>query len=151
MIFYLLLIALVLFFLEIFTPGGILAAIGGILIIAASVMAFGQFGIMASILIIFGGGIAGILLFFVEIKLLAKSPFGRIIRHDSRQTEKAKPVGSMDLIGKQGSTLTTLAPSGRVSIDGKTFDATSLGSLIKKGSSIEVVRTETYNLIVKEL
>jgi len=151
MVFYLLFMALVLFFLEIFAPGGILALIGGILIVVAAVMAYAPYGLFSSVMIILGGSLVGLLFFFIEIKLLARTPLAKVLFHQGRQTQQAKQEGTPEMIGKRGNTLTTLAPSGRVSIEGKTFDATSLGGLIKKGSAIEVVRIETYNLIVKEL
>ena len=143
--------ALALFFLEIFVPGGILGALGALALIVAAILAYQDWGMLGSIGILLGGAVVGVALFFLEIRLLARSPIGKQFQHRQTQKAQTKPVGREDLTGKQGTVLTTMAPSGKVMIDNKTFEAASEGGLIKQGALVVVVRSEHLKLIVKEI
>ena len=143
--------AFLLFFLEVFAPGGVLGLFGACSLIAASVLAYDTMGIVGSVSILLGGTFAACALFFIQIKLLAKSRFGRTIQHKDQQRAQTSPVGREDLIGKIGTALTTMAPSGRVKIANETFEAASNSGLIDKNATIEVVRSEHLKLIVREI
>lgn len=147
----LIVIAFLLFFLEVFAPGGVLGLLGACSLIAASVLAYDTLGFVGSAAILIGGGFAAFVLFFVQIKLMAKSKFGRSIQHQDQQLAQTNPVGRDDLVGKTGIALTTMAPSGRVKIDNETFEAASNSGLINKQATVEVVRSEHLKLIVREL
>ena len=139
------------FFLEVFAPGGVLGLFGACALIAASVLAYDTMGFLGSISILVGGTLAAIALFFIQIKLLAKSRFGRTIQHKDQQQAQTSPVGRDDLIGKTGTALTTMAPSGRVKIANETFEAASNSGLIGKNAMVEVARSEHLKLIVREI
>ena len=146
-----LVLAFVLFFLEIFAPGGILGLFGAISLVAASILAYETLGIMGSAGILVGGTVLALILFFLEVKLLAKSRFGNEFQHSDRQTEKTVSVGRPDLVGKTGTALTTMAPTGKVRILDEVFEAASNSGLINQNASVEVVRSEHLKLIVKEI
>ncbi|MBC9867527.1 MAG: hypothetical protein F7B06_01730 [Opitutae bacterium] len=147
----LILLALLLFFLEIFAPGGILGIMGAIALVVAAILAYEDWGMLGSAAILLGGALAGILLFFLEIRLITRSPFGKQFQHHHAQKAQTKPVGSDDLVGKRGRVLTTMAPSGKVMIDNKSLEAASEGGLIKKDATVVVIRSEHLKLIVKEI
>ncbi|MCB1121467.1 MAG: hypothetical protein KJT03_07960 [Verrucomicrobiae bacterium] len=127
-----------------------LGFLGAVALVAAAVLAYDTIGIYGSIGILMGGCIAAIILFFLEIQLLSKTRFGRSVQHKSSQPAQTKPVGRADLVGKSGIALTTMAPSGKVRIANETFEAASIGGLINKNATVEVVRSEHLKLIVKE-
>jgi membrane-bound serine protease (ClpP class) len=54
------------------------------------------------------------------------------------------------LKGKRGVAITTLRPSGKISIDGQNYDALSESGMIDKGTRIVVIRVETAQLYVAE-
>jgi len=54
------------------------------------------------------------------------------------------------LKGSKGIAITTLRPSGKISIDGKNYDAIANSGMIDKGTLIIVVRVETAQLYVEE-
>jgi len=54
------------------------------------------------------------------------------------------------LKGSKGIAITTLRPSGKISIDGKNYDAIANSGMIDKGTSVVVVRVETAQLYVEE-
>lgn len=144
----LLFFALLFFFLEIFLPGGLLALLGGALVLAAAWTAYGDYGLAVAVAIGIGGGVLGLVLFFVEIRILTRSPMGHQLRLESRVEERLNPRASDELVGMEGVTLTTLAPSGRVQIEGKVYTAASDGGLLEKGTPVRVVRSDTFKLIV---
>ncbi len=143
--------AFILFFIEIFLPGGILAVIGAVLLLVASVMAYEPWGIWGTVGIIGGGAIGGVALFFLELKILSNSPLRKSFIHDACNNSVTQAEGNESLVGLRGTTLTKLVPTGRVEINKQTFEATSLGGKIEKLVTIEVVRAEHLNLIVKEV
>ena len=125
--------------------------LGACSLIAASVLAYETMGILGSTAILVGGGLLAFALFFIQIKLMAKSKFGRTIQHRDQQRAQTKPVGRDDLVGKTGTALTTMAPSGKVKIAHETFEAASNSGLINKNATVEVVRSEHLKLIVREI
>ena len=147
----LIIVAFLLFFLEIFAPGGVLGLLGACALIAASVLAYDTMGIVGSSVILVGGGLLAFALFFIQIKLMAKSKFGRTIQHRDQQHAQTAPVGREDLVGKTGTAMTTMAPSGKVKIANETFEAASNSGLIDKNATVEVVRSEHLKLIVREI
>ncbi|HKJ43350.1 MAG TPA: NfeD family protein, partial [Sunxiuqinia sp.] len=54
-----------------------------------------------------------------------------------------------DLVGKEGIAFTVLRPSGKVKIEGKTYDAAANVGMIDRGEAIVVVRAETMQLYVE--
>jgi membrane-bound serine protease (ClpP class) len=54
------------------------------------------------------------------------------------------------LKGSKGIAITTLRPSGKISIDGKNYDAVASTGMIDKGTLVVVVRVETAQLYVEE-
>ena len=144
-------LALVLFFLEIFAPGGILGLFGAISLVVAAILAYETMGLLGSAGILIGGTLVGFALFFLEIKLLAKSPFAKEFQHSGQQTAQTSAVGRPDLVGQKGKALTTMAPTGKVSIANEVFEAASNSGLISKNDTIEVVRSEHSKIIVKEI
>ena len=69
--------AFVLFFFEIFLPGGVLAVMGGILLLGASVLTYSEYGIVWAVLLLCFGLIGALIMFFLEIRFIAHSRFGK--------------------------------------------------------------------------
>ena len=51
-------------------------------------------------------------------------------------------------MGSEGVTLTILAPTGKLQIDGKVHTAQAEDGYLEKGQPVRVFRTETFKLIV---
>jgi len=60
------------------------------------------------------------------------------------------PKADEKLVGQEGVTLTILAPSGKVLVDGQTHTAAVVDGFLEKGVPVRVVRTETFKLIVEK-
>lgn len=86
------------------------------------------------------------------VRLLPVSPyFSRLILKVSETAGSGFTVASSDLailVGKSGTALTALRPSGKIKIDGEPFDAVAEGEFIKKDDLIEVIQVEGSRIVV---
>lgn len=145
----LIIIAFALFFFEIFLPGGILAVIGAVLLLIASVLAYDELGFSWALAIFLAGPLGALAMFFIEIKFISKTRFGNQLALKSTIAAQLNPRADEKLVGEEGVTLTILAPSGKVRIDGSIYTASAEDGLIEKGVAVRVLRTETFKLIVE--
>jgi len=147
----LILIAVVLFILEVILPGGILGTIGGLTFLGAVYLTWVEYGVVAAIITFVLGVVFTILMFILQVNILSKSRLGKhIILGTTTPGTSNLPTGDDSIIGRDGVTLSKMAPSGRVRIDGKSFEAISQSGLLEKGESIEVVQRDAFRLVVRK-
>jgi membrane-bound serine protease (ClpP class) len=148
----LLVAAFILVFFEVILPGGILGIIAALCVILASWFAGDQYGAGIGILTFVGSATAIAILAFVEFKLLARTSLGRAFFLKSSVTGHSNIApAEASIIGKKGSALTRLNPSGKVAIDGQTYEAHSLDGYIEAGQSILVAAQDNFKLNIKKL
>lgn len=147
----LLITAFILFFFEIFVPGGILAVAGGLLLLVACALTYTEYGAVWAVTLLIGGLIAALLLFFLEIRMISHTRFGKQFALQSTIAAKLNPMADPELVGREATTLTTLAPTGKIGLDGKTYVAQIEDGFIEKGHSVKIVRIETFKLIVARI
>jgi membrane-bound serine protease (ClpP class) len=97
------------------------------------------------------GGIA--MLFIIGVKMTDSKFFARVALTDtmSRNEGYTSNFNKESMIGKSGIAQTILRPSGRVTIEGETFDAYTRGEYIEKDQKIIVTSEEGTSLKVKSL
>ena len=144
----LLITAFILFFFEIFLPGGVLAVLGGILLLVATALTYSEYGLFWAALLLCGGLVGAIVMFFLEIRFISQSRFGRQLALKSTISAKLNPKADENIIGAEGVTLTILAPTGKVQIGGVVHTAQAEDGYLEKGQPVSVVRAETFKLIV---
>jgi len=144
----LLITAFILFFFEIFLPGGVLAIGGGLLLLTASVLTAQEFGLVWGVLLLCLGVIAALVMFFLEIRFISNSRFGKQLALQNTIAARLNPREDENLVGKEGVTLTILAPTGKVEVDGRSYTASAVGGFLDKGIPVLVTRSETFKLIV---
>lgn len=146
-------IGLILVVVEVFVAGGIIGIIGGALIIGSLLFAGESFIHMAySILIamlIAGIGMVILMKFFGK-KL---HMFNRLVLNDSMTTEEGyvSNKNRIELIGKQGQSLTPLRPSGTIVVDQERLDVVTEGNYVDAGKTVEVVKVEGSRIVVREI
>ncbi|MEX0330210.1 MAG: NfeD family protein [Puniceicoccaceae bacterium] len=140
--------AFVLFFFEIFVPGGVLAVLGGVFLLAAAGVAYTEWGLVWAAALFFGGLVMALVMFFLEIRLIANTRFGQQLALKSTIAAKLNPKEDESLVGTEGVTLTILAPTGRVELGGKVYTASAEDGYLDKGVPVRVLRSETFKLIV---
>lgn len=146
------LVALVLFFFEVFVPGAVLGIIGGILMTVGCALAFVEFGLDGgAIAVVVALALVGLTLYF-EFVVLPKTKFGqRLFLHRSVDATSQPPIAVPEaVVGQIGEALTTLAPSGVVLIAGKQYEAASQSGLLPKGAAVKVTGVDNFRLLVSK-
>ena len=150
----LLALAMVLFFVEIFAPGGILGFIACILIFTASIIAFKDFGVLWGCAVLFGGLTMAGLFFVFEMQFLMKSKFGRrFFAHSETQTARVglpeEEVAS--LLGMTGEAITRMTPTGKIVVGAQTYPAVSLDGYLAKGTPIVIKEANPSSIKVSPI
>ncbi|CAH0347050.1 nodulation protein NfeD [Bacillus sp. CECT 9360] len=146
-------IGIILIMLEFIVPGGIIGALGLLAVVGSLFMATGDpVNMTISLLIAL---IASILVSILFVKVFGRKMkfFKKMILTDSTNTENGyvSNHNRLELVGKQGETLTDLRPSGTVLIDDERVDVVTEGSFIHKGALVKIIKTEGARIVVREL
>ena len=125
--------------------------IGAVLVLVAAFLAYPDYGLVSSMVIILGSAALGMFMFFLELRLLQNTRFGRQFKLESAITGTSnQPVADDSIVGQAGTALTTMSPSGKVEVEGKTYTASSISGLLEKGTPVEIVRVDQFKLVVKK-
>ncbi len=144
-------LGLILVLLEFFVPGGVIGAGGAILLIFGLVIfATGSPSILLTIVVV--------VVLLVALGCLVKFALWRI-RHTKQESSiylktdqegyRASEFGE-ELVGKEGTIVSPLRPSGNIVIEGKRIQAVSLEGYLDKGTKVVVVAGEGAHLIVRK-
>ena len=148
-----LIFALVLFVIELFTPGVGAAGFTGLLsLIAVVVMQLGWGNTRVAFYII---AIALLLIVLGLIWVIRSLQRGRLSKSFLVLNEQSDGTSvpdvnaaKSDIVGKSGIAITTLRPSGIAEIDGKRLDVMTVGAFIQKGEPVTVVKAEGIHILV---
>jgi membrane-bound ClpP family serine protease len=145
-------IGIILIVFEMFNPGfGVAGGIGIFLLVVdilITAKTFVQGLIMAAVL-----ASLLVVLLSLSIYLASKGYLPRkLILSDSTSSETGFSAAEdmQYLLGKTGTAITTLRPSGNVDFDGVRLDVVSRGEFISPGAEVEVVEVEGNRIVVRE-
>ncbi|MGF1447830.1 MAG: NfeD family protein [Opitutales bacterium] len=143
---------MVLIGLEIFLPGAVLGILGAIAFMAAAYFAYQEYGLLGGGLTAAVGLFGAVGVLVVEFTLLPKTKLGRRLFLSAKVEGNARDevLAKADVVGREGQSLTTLAPSGRVLVDGQEFEAFSEDGLLTKGTPVEVISRDNFRLVVRK-
>jgi membrane-bound ClpP family serine protease len=135
---------------EVIIPGGILGVIGGLLMIAGSVMAFLEFGTTGGMVALAVALVVAALALYFELRILPKTRIGRraFLTKEITAVTRAVEDDARNLIGKPAEALTMLSPSGYVRVDGRRYEAFCQSGQVPAGSALEIVGADAFRLIV---
>jgi len=138
-----------LIFVEVFLPGGVLGALGGLLVLAGIIAGFAFHGPGWGAVLLASSGVLGLVGFWLWIRLIPKTPMGRRLMldkdgHDWKGTDASHGL----LNGKDGVAHTTLRPAGTALIEGARVDVVTRGELIEAGTPVRVVAVEGNRVVV---
>jgi len=145
----LLVAGVILLFLELFLPGLVAGIVGILSLIAGVTLAyFTQGAAVGNTLLL----IVGTFLLVGGVFWLKYFPNSRMARPfvSHRQIGNINAV-KPDLLHQTGFALTLLRPSGTATINGKRVDVITEGSLIERGTEIQVVAIEGMRVVVRPL
>lgn len=151
--FLLLLSAVGLLILEIFIPsGGVLGILSGITLVASIAAAYFYGGLELGTYFLVGTSLLIPALIYLSIKLWPKTPIGRLILNQPKTADQVLPKNLTERqqwLGRRGTALSPMLPSGAIRIEDKTLDAISDGVVIDKGTNVEVVAIRGNYLVVR--
>lgn len=137
--------------IEMFIPGfGVFGVTGIVSIVGSIIIAFPtpeQAFLSLSVSVV----LSVITMYFLTKYLIKTSAFGKIIlgvRQDIDEGYTASSQTNINLLNKQGITITPLRPAGTIQIDSDRFDVLTDGAFIPKGATVEVVKVEGNRIIV---
>lgn len=137
---------------EIIIPsGGILSLVAAGLIGYSLYLAFTTVSATAGYLFLAADAVILPLLVYVGLKLLEKSPVTLRRTLSSRDGVTSQALNLESLIGKQGTAVTDLRPSGKALMEGKKVDVVTRGDYISKESKIIVIQVTGNQVIVEQL
>ncbi|MFZ5649684.1 MAG: NfeD family protein [Bacillota bacterium] len=141
--------------LEIFIiPGFGVAGVAGLLLIAWGILFLAVDFTQATtaLVLALAGSVA---LFFVMLGLFRRFNVWHRLTLKTKQYKEAGYVApSADLalhVGKTGTSLTPLRPSGAVEVFGQRMDVVTEGEFIPAGTAIEIIRVEGTRVIVRAM
>ena len=150
-----LILGLLFFIIEMFTPGvGVPFVLGILCLVAALVMQFAQGNQIVALYIT---AIALVVTILAVILMMRSLQRGRLSRSflvlndsiDSGSTDLTSDT-ALALGGSVGVAITTLRPAGIVEIDGKRLDVTAAGTFVQKGCRVRVTSVEGLRILVEE-
>ena len=135
---------------EIVTPGIVLGILGAVAMVAGCGVAFDRLGAAAGAMAVIAAGALLGLTFYLELVWLPKTRFGRkLVVQSASDAVSQPPVAEREsVVGHTAEALTTLAPSGYVSIEGRRYEAFCQSGHASKGAMLRVVDLDNFRLIV---
>lgn len=145
-------LGIILLFLEIFVPGGILGLIG---IILFSVGIFLTVDSALQALLYIGGMLLVlVILVLLSLRFPRTRKFWQRFSLSTRQTKEAGYVAPKlnyeTFLSREGVALSQLRPAGIADFGGERLDVVTEGGFISQGSKIKVVDVEGTRVIVRE-
>ncbi len=145
-------IGAILIAVDFFLPGFVLATIGVLFMVVATVICGLNHSLTTTLALICGeiliAGLAG----WLSIKYFPRSKVGqRMILHETLQAAHTSPGANTQLVGREGVAQTVLRPAGIGQIDGKRLDVEAESDMIERGSPIKVVAVEGNRILVRKL
>ena len=144
--------SLVLTFLEVLLPGGLLGILAAVCLVAATAITMQDYGFFIAAILFFATTIIALGMIIVELKIFAGTKYGKHFFLSSQiQGRSNKCQAKASIIGEIGSTLTPMVPGGRVTINGKIFDAASSDGYMEANTPVKVISQDSFKLTIQKL
>ena len=148
----LLIVGMFLIFLEIFVPGGVIGALGALVMAAGIYLCFDSYSIQTGVIVLVACCAVSVGVLGVGFRILPHSPVGRrlFLREVERKEDgyNAEDEANVKLLGLEGVAETTLRPAGIAQIDGQRIDVMAEGDYIDAGARIRVSAVDSNRIIV---
>jgi len=134
--------------------GGVILMLTGLVLSLLSNVNFDFQGVSggeagSAIMVVLTGTILGMAsMIWLSSRIGTKGMFQRVALTADLENTFSSPILT-GLIGKTGTALTVLRPSGKVLIDGEVYDGVSESGFIEKGTTVRVVRFENAQVYVE--
>ncbi len=138
---------------EVFVPGLVLGIMGLLALAGAIVLAFAAYGPLTGTIALAGISLTTLTGFIVWMSIFPRTAIGRriMLRDNLAPGYGTKKTPNPELVGRHGSALTPLRPSGTALIEGRKVDVVAENAFITKGTAVQVVLQEGLRVVVREV
>lgn len=137
---------------EIFIPGGVVGALGGLAVLSSIIMAFTRQGTTFGMVWSLGAVFFTLLSLFGATRYVPRSRLGRkLLLETDQKGSSSSQEGLTALLGKAGTALTDLRPSGMAELESQRVDVVTGGEFITRGKTVEVYKVEGNRVVVREV
>lgn len=137
---------------EVFLPGGIIGAIGGAMMIGGIAISYTDYGALGAFLATVIAITLVVIALVIEFKVLPKTAIGkRLFMSASVQSSTTYSSADNDMIGKTCQTVTALAPTGFVLLEGRKLEAASRSGFIEKNEEVKITGKDNFRIIVSKI
>ncbi len=133
---------------EVFIPGGILGVLGGLALLGGCGLAFSNYGLSGGMIAVSVGLVLVAAMLIFEFVILPKTAMGKRLFLTASIKGTAKSARAKDLTGISGKTVTALAPTGYVLIEGQQHEAFCRSGFLDAGVAVKVIGMDNFRLIV---
>jgi membrane-bound serine protease (ClpP class) len=146
-------VGLTLIAVDFYLPSFVLAGIGVVLLLAATLIGYGTTGSGNATVVLFCAEAAlGFGAAYASIKYFPRTRTGRKMILTEKQTGvSAQSSRPTDWIGREGVAHTVLRPAGAALIDGQRVDVFSESGVIESGSRIKIIAVNENRFVVRKL
>lgn len=142
----------VLLALEVFVPGGVVGAIGILLLLWAAFVALNAVGGALGIVLAIFALLVGCAMLFLVVKAFPNSFVGRNLSLATNMKEShAADQGLASLVGAEGIASTVLRPSGFAELKGQRVDVVTRGENVEQGLRVRVIEVEGSRVVVQKI
>ncbi len=145
---------IILIVVELLTPGFGIFGISGVAAIFISIFLSSSVSFVNMLLYLFIAFIATLAASIIYIRVFGYRGFlKKLVLTDATKTELGYVSSETNeaIVGKTGTAVTPLRPSGIIEIDDERFDVVADGSFIEKGKKVIVAKSMGSRIVVKEL
>ncbi len=142
-------VGLILLSFEIIVPGGILGVMGGVALLGGCVVSFQHFGATGGWLTVLAAVVLVGLMLAIEFVVLPRTPWGKKMFLRAQVTGSSQRTPNEgSLLGQSAVAVTTLAPSGYVTVGGRQHEAFCRSGYVAAGTTLRVTAVENFRLVV---
>lgn len=135
---------------EIYIPGGVVGAIGGLFLLSAVVMSFQVFPMTVALYATTATVVLVGVSMVLWIKFFPRTRMGKkLIVTSDEASFKAPPKELYNLLGQEGVAVSDLRPSGFVRFGTRRVDVVADGMMISRDTQVKVVKVEGFRVVVK--
>jgi membrane-bound ClpP family serine protease len=145
-------LGLVFLFFEVFTPGPVFGILGGLTLTGGVAVAAMNYDVTGGLIAGVTALVAVCATLYAELVWLPKTRFAQkfSVHGTSGTTIRQQNVEAEAVVGKAAEALTTLAPSGYVSVDGRRYEAFCQSGHAIRGAQLRVTGLDNFRLIVTQ-
>jgi len=146
-------VGLMLIAVDFYLPSFVLAGVGVVLLLAATLIGYGTTGSANKTILLFCTEAAlGFGASYASIKYFPRTRAGRkMILAETQTGGRAQSPQASDWIGHEGVAHTPLRPAGAALIDGQRLDVVAESGVIETGSRIKIIAVNENRLVVRKL